>query len=85
MLLELKRRILSEHGHLCNEDSAFATSEIIGERTKEVVLAHLSEECNTPETALDAYKKVLLYKGININRFKLGCANQWVSYLGGAL
>ncbi len=82
--LELKRRILSEHGHLCNEDSAFASSEIIGERTKEVVLAHLSEECNLPEVALEAYRKVLQFKGINISRFKLCCANQWVSYLGGA-
>ena len=53
--MELIQRILSEFGHLCNEDSAFATLEIIGDNTKEVILAHLSEEANTPETALAAY------------------------------
>ena len=55
---DLKNRIMSDHGHLCNEDSAIAAVSIIGEHTKEVTLAHLSEEANTPEVALDAYQKI---------------------------
>lgn len=56
--LKLKKRILSDYGHLSNEDSALYASKIIGENTKEIILAHLSEECNTPELALSAYKNI---------------------------
>ena len=79
----LKQRILSEVGHLCNEDSAFAALEIIGDNTKEIVLAHLSEEANTPEVALDAYKKVFSYKGRDITKYNVRCANQYVETIGG--
>lgn len=81
--MELIQRIMSEHGHLCNEDSAFATLEIIGENTKEIVLAHLSEEANSPEKALEAYEKIFGYKKVKINKYKVSCANQWVPLIGG--
>ena len=68
--MELIQRIMSDYGHLCNEDSAFASIEIIGDNTKEIVLAHLSEEANTPELALAAYKKVFDYAHVDLNRFK---------------
>ena len=80
---ELKNRIMSDHGHLCNEDSAIATVSIIGEHTKEIVLAHLSEEANTPETALEAYEKIFKHFGVSIDKYKVRCANQWVSLTGG--
>lgn len=81
---ELKNRIMSEKGHLCNEDSAIATCSIIGDKTKEITLAHLSEEANTPDLALEAYRKVFRHFGININNYLLRCANQWVSLKGGS-
>lgn len=81
--MELIQRILSDYGHLCNEDSAFASIEIIGDNTKEIVLAHLSEEANTPELALKAYEKVFEYARININRYKVRCANQHIPLIGG--
>ena len=80
---ELKNRIMSDHGHLCNEDSAIATVSIIGEHTKEIVLAHLSEEANTPEVALEAYNKIFNHFGVSIDKYKVRCANQWVSLTGG--
>ncbi len=72
---ELKSRILSDTGHLCNEDSAFLASRIVGPKTKEVILAHLSEETNTPELALNAYKKTFKNLGKKIN-FSLKCGKQ---------
>lgn len=81
--MELIQRIMSDYGHLCNEDSAFAAIEIIGDKTKEIVLAHLSEEANTPELALDAYKKVFEYAGVNINKYIVRCANQHIPLIGG--
>lgn len=81
--MALKERIMSDYGHLCNEDSAFAALEIIGNKTKEIVLAHLSEEANTPELALEAYHKAFLYAHFDINKYKVRCANQWVPLIGG--
>ena len=82
---DLKNRIMSDYGHLCNEDSAIAACQIIGPDTKEVILAHLSEEANTPEVAMEAYKKVFKHFNINIDRYNVRCANQWTSLLGGNL
>lgn len=80
---ELKNRILSDVGHLCNEDSAIAATQIIGKDTKEIILAHLSEEANTPEMALSAYVKVFKHFGINIDDYLVRCANQHKSLIGG--
>lgn len=83
--MNLKQRILSEHGHLCNEDSAFAASRIVGSNTKEVILAHLSEEANTPELALEAYRNVFNYRGLLFDRYHVRCAPQWTYMEGGNL
>ena len=48
---ELRKRILSDKGHLSNYDSAKYLSRFIGEKTKYILLAHLSEENNTKELA----------------------------------
>jgi len=80
---ELKSRIMSNLGHLCNEDSAIATCEIIGPQTKEIILAHLSEEANTPELALSAYHSVFQYFGVDVNKYRLICAHQHHSVQGG--
>lgn len=47
----LKQRILGDKGHLSNKDSAYYLSKFIGEETKCIVLAHLSQDNNTPELA----------------------------------
>ena len=49
----LKQRILSDSGHLSNDACAEILSTVVGERTKEVVLAHLSEEANEPSLAYE--------------------------------
>lgn len=80
---ELKARILSSVGHLCNEDSAIAATEILGPDTKEIILSHLSEEANTPELALAAYIFIFRHFGLDIDKYNVRCANQHVSLLGG--
>ena len=74
---------MSDHGHLCNEDSAIAAISLLGPKTKQIILAHLSEEANTPETALEAYQKIFNHFGVSIDKYKVRCANQWVSLTGG--
>ena len=72
----LKSRILSYKGHLSNEDSAFYMSNLIGENTKKIVLAHLSEECNTPEKALKIYHDVFAFRKISLDHIEVKCASQ---------
>ena len=66
-----------------DEDSARAAISIIGGNTKEIVLAHLSEEANTPEVALEAYQKIFNHFGVNINNYKVRTAWQRQSLTGG--
>ena len=80
---ELKNRIMSDKGHLCNEDSAIAAIHIAGEHTKEIVLAHLSEEANTPEVALEAYQKIFKHFGVSFDKYIIKCAKQRESISGG--
>ena len=47
----LKKRILSEHGHLSNDDCAALVAELAGSGTETIILGHLSRENNTPEKA----------------------------------
>ncbi|HEL1586973.1 TPA: MBL fold metallo-hydrolase [Streptococcus suis] len=47
----LKQRILSDKGHLCNEDGADAMIRSLGNKTKKIYLGHLSKENNIKELA----------------------------------
>lgn len=51
---QLKRRILSDFGHLSNEQATSVLKNLIGSNVKDVILAHLSEHNNTAELAFNA-------------------------------
>ncbi|MFI3260751.1 MAG: MBL fold metallo-hydrolase [bacterium] len=55
----IKKRILGDYGHLSNRQAGLYLSKIIGEKTKDIVLIHLSEENNNPEKALETVYEVL--------------------------
>ncbi|MDD2648655.1 MAG: MBL fold metallo-hydrolase [Eubacteriales bacterium] len=59
----LKKRILSQHGHLSNEDSTSALVSLVGDGLKTVVLGHLSPENNTPELAYQCATEALKNAG----------------------
>ena len=50
---DLKRRIASQRGHLSNPDSAAFAAKLCANGTRALMLAHLSQENNTPELALN--------------------------------
>jgi phosphoribosyl 1,2-cyclic phosphodiesterase len=54
----VKQRIMSRHGHLSNEAGAKLVAEIVGNRLRQVVLGHLSRDCNRPELALEAMERI---------------------------
>ena len=64
----LRQRILSDKGHLSNYDSARYLSSFIGNKTRCIVLAHLSEENNTYDLAYDTLKERLEYNKQNVDK-----------------
>ena len=55
----LKQRIRSDKGHISNEDSCRYLKNFIGNKTKYIMLAHLSEENNDPEKVEERVFKLL--------------------------
>ncbi len=49
----LKQRVISDKGHLSNRYTGNFLNKIIGNKTKYIVLAHISENNNTPELAVE--------------------------------
>ena len=62
----LKERVISDRGHLSNKTTAKYLAKIIGDNTKYVILAHLSETNNTPEKALEEMQKESIDKKVEI-------------------
>ena len=60
----IKRRILSDVGHVSNEDAALAMSDVIGDHTKRIYLAHLSLDNNMKDLARMAVTQTLEGKGM---------------------
>lgn len=63
----IKRRILSESGHLSNDQAAQILSEVKGDRTKEIILAHMSQEANTEKLAYETTRAKIPDEMIQIN------------------
>ena len=72
----LKKRVYSDVGHLSNESASFYLSKIIGPNTKMIVLAHLSEENNTPEIALENIKSYFAEHNIKFDNIVAAKQNE---------
>jgi len=64
----LKKRILSDVGHLSNEACGKAIIEIMTEKQKRIVLGHLSKTNNYPELAYLTVTNILKEQKINIGK-----------------
>ncbi len=69
----LIKRILSQKGHLSNEECMYYLTKFISSHTKHVILAHLSEECNDEKIVV---AECLKYFGRNPH-FVFHIANQY--------
>ena len=63
----LKQRILSDKGHLSNEDGALAMCEMLGDKTKRIYLGHLSQDNNLKELAYQTAESILLQHDFGIH------------------
>lgn len=76
-----RQRILSDKGHLSNYDSAKYLSKFIGENTKYVLLAHLSEENNTKDLAYNTLVERLEKENINIENIIITSQNKETDFI----
>ena len=60
----LKARIAGRRGHLSNAEAAECVAFLAGRGVKNIILGHLSEQNNTPETALRAAGDALCAHGL---------------------
>lgn len=62
----LKRRILSNRGHLSNTDAGWLLARLAKKSRTQVMLAHLSQENNRPEIAEQTVSDILLGQGCQV-------------------
>ncbi len=72
----LKRRILGNYGHLSNDACAEAISYLTDKGVNNFILAHLSEENNTPEIAMQTVTNYLSSLNIDITNLNIDIATQ---------
>lgn len=73
---ETRVRILGDHGHLSNEDGLYNLCHIIGDRTKLVFYAHISEDCNLVELIDKESKKMFKKMEMDVSNIKFVYTSQ---------
>ena len=76
-----RQRILSDKGHLSNYDSAKYLSTFIGDKTKYILLAHLSEENNTIDLAYQTLTDRLKNENIIMNNIIIATQNKETEFI----
>jgi len=79
----VKRRIAGDCGHLCNQDAAVCLSHVLGPRSREVTLAHISQQANTPQLAVYTLKAQLAQDHVPAQRLLIRAADQFTICSGG--
>lgn len=64
----LKKRIASDTGHLSNEQAAKILQRLLGSSVRNVVLAHLSQQNNTPRLAYDCAAQMYEQNGVQVGK-----------------
>jgi phosphoribosyl 1,2-cyclic phosphodiesterase len=67
----LKQRILGRHGHISNVTAAETVAQIMSAGLRQLYLAHLSRECNTPELAQNIMAEQLFQIGATHVRLQM--------------
>ena len=62
----LKQRILSDVGHLSNDDAGQALLDVVTSKTEHIFLAHRSQHNNTAKLAYNAAKKIMVDGDANL-------------------
>lgn len=72
----LKKRVLSDYGHLSNNACSLYLSKLIGDKTKKIYLMHLSEKNNTESLALNEIHQVFKTYKIDFDDINVAKADE---------
>jgi phosphoribosyl 1,2-cyclic phosphodiesterase len=72
----LKQRIQSRSGHLSNDDTTRLLKEVLHDQLTHVILAHLSEQNNTPEKARGTVSQALQGTRVNLSVAVQDCCSE---------
>lgn len=72
----IKQRIVGDKGHLSNVDSAYYLSEFVGNDTNTIILAHLSDDNNTYDKALESINSALTSKNKSVKKILIAKQKQ---------
>ena len=78
--LMLKKRILSDNGHLSNDDCARVIRNCITSNTKKILLAHISQQANTYQLAYQTMTNMLNQTGLNRSDLFVKALQQYQIY-----
>ncbi len=63
----LKQRIMSNHGHLSNDDAGVILGDVLSGNREIVLLGHLSQDNNLPELAYNTVREGILSQGLDVD------------------
>lgn len=72
----LQQRVISDKGHLSNEQASNYLAKFIGPKTKKIVFAHISEKNNTPEKVIETFNKIKEKNNIKFDDYLLAKQNE---------
>ncbi len=72
----IKQRIVGDKGHLSNVDSSYYLSGFVGDDTNTIILAHLSDDNNTYDKALESIKSALASKNKSVKNILIAKQKQ---------
>ena len=64
----LKKRIMSNKGHLSNDDAGMILGDILSGFGETVLLAHLSQDNNRPEIAYNTVRDLIINRGLDADK-----------------
>ncbi len=73
----LKQRIMSMQGHLSNDDAANTLTQLVGDRTRTIRLAHVSEDCNSKTLAYHSLIAAFNECGISYSEIDIEVADRY--------
>lgn len=72
----LQQRVLSDKGHLSNEQASNYLCKFIGKDTKKIVFAHISEKNNSEEKVIETFNNKLEKNNIKFNNISIARQNE---------
>ena len=72
----LQQRVVGDKGHLSNEQASNYLCKFIGDKTKKVVFAHLSEKNNTEEKVIEKFNEKLVENNMKFYNYYIGRQNE---------